>query len=133
MATALQGVALKLGKEPLLKFRTGTKVDYILHHLTAVCPSASIEDTEGFVVTVGYLENLTQKEHTVIDPSPAGASIYQLLSSRQHCLHHTMTPTSKVLLCARHSGCMSGHLPSTHSHDNLYMSIIDCINTSHKS
>lgn len=62
MATALQDVTLNLGDEPLLKFRAGTKVDSILYQLAAVCPSARIEDTEGFVVAMGCLENLTQKE-----------------------------------------------------------------------
>lgn len=72
MATALQDVSLKHGNGVLLKFRAGTKVDSILHQLAAVRPGARIEDTEGFVVTLGYLENLTEKEYTVIDPASAG-------------------------------------------------------------
>ncbi|KAL0027659.1 hypothetical protein WJX79_006244 [Trebouxia sp. C0005] len=34
-----------------------------------------IEDAEGFVVTLGYLENLTQKEYTVIEPTPPGGNV----------------------------------------------------------
>ena len=71
MATALQDVSLKHGSV-LLKFRVGTKLDSILHQLAAVRPGARIEDTEGFVVTLGYLENLTEKEYAVIDPASAG-------------------------------------------------------------
>ena len=78
MATALQDVTLKRGNKLALKFRAGTKVDSILRQLAAVCPGARIEDTEGFVVTLGCLKNLTQKEYTVIDPTPAGASACQL-------------------------------------------------------
>ena len=72
MATALQPVTLKRGDEQLLKFRAGTKVDTIVHGLATVCPGGRIEDSEGFVVTLGYVENLTEKEYTVIDPTPAG-------------------------------------------------------------
>ena len=72
MATALQDVSLKHGNGVLLKFRAGTKVDSILHQLAAVRPGARIEDTEGSVLTLGYLENLTEKEYAVIDPASAG-------------------------------------------------------------
>ncbi len=75
MATALQPVTLKRGNEQLLKFRAGTKIDTILHQLAAVCPGGRIEDSEGFVVTLGYVEDLTEKEYAVIDPTPAGATI----------------------------------------------------------
>ena len=34
-----------------------------------------IEDSEGFVVTLDYAENLTELEYTVIEPPPAGADI----------------------------------------------------------
>ena len=73
MATALQAVTLKRGNGQSLKFRAGTKVDVILHQLVAVCPGGTIEDPEGFVVTLGNVENLTEKEYTVIDSTPAGA------------------------------------------------------------
>jgi len=73
MATALHPVTLKRGNEQLLKFRAGTKVDTIVHGLATVCPGGRIEDSEGFVVTLGYGENLTESEYTVIDPTPAGA------------------------------------------------------------
>ena len=76
MATALQDVGLKHGNGVLLKFRAGTKVDIILKQLVAVRPGARIEDAGGFVVTLGYLQNLTEKEYTVIDPAPAGAIAY---------------------------------------------------------
>ena len=75
MATALHPVTLKRGNEQLLKFRAGTKVDTIVHGLATVCPGGRIEDSEGFVVTLGYGENLTESEYTVIDPTPAGADI----------------------------------------------------------
>ena len=74
MALALQAMTLKRGNEQLLKFRAGTKVDSILHHLAAVCPGGRIEDLDGFVVTLGYQKNLTEKEYQVIDPTPAGAN-----------------------------------------------------------
>ena len=82
MATALQSVTLKRGDEQLLKFRAGTKVDSILHQLAAICPRGRIEDSEGFVVTLDYAENLTELEYTVIEPPPAGANIAVLI----HCL-----------------------------------------------
>ena len=75
MATALHPVTLKRGNEQLLKFRAGTKVDTIVHGLATVCPGGRIEDSEGFVVTLGYGENLTESEYTVIDPTPAGADV----------------------------------------------------------
>ncbi|DBA78063.1 TPA: hypothetical protein ACH3X2_008038 [Trebouxia sp. C0005] len=75
MAAALQDVTLKRGNEVVLKFRAGTKVDSIVHQLAAVCPGTRIEDAEGFVVTLGYLENLTQKEYTVIEPTPPGGNV----------------------------------------------------------
>ena len=73
MAAAVQHVTLKNGNEPLLKFRAGTKVESILHQLAAVCPGGRIEDSGGFVVTLGYDENLTESEYTVIVPTPTGA------------------------------------------------------------
>ena len=75
MATALHPVTLKRGNEQLLKFRAGTKVDTIVHGLATVCPGGRIKNSEGFVVTLGYGENLTESEYTVIDPTPAGANI----------------------------------------------------------
>ena len=42
MATGLQDVTLKRGNEQMLKFCAGTKVDCIVHYLTAVCPRAWI-------------------------------------------------------------------------------------------
>ena len=96
MAVASQDVTLKRGSEVLLKFRAGTKVDSIVQQLAAVCPGARIEDTEGFAVALGYPRNLMQEEYTVIDPTPAGATVCQLRSSRQQCLNRTVTSTSSV-------------------------------------
>ena len=62
MAKALQAVTLRRGDEELLKFRAGTKVNVILHQLEAVCPGARIEDSEGYIVTLDYAEDLSGRE-----------------------------------------------------------------------
>lgn len=64
MSTAHDSQSLKPGNELLLKFRAGTNVDSIVQQLAAVCPGARTDDTQGFAVILGSLQNLTQKEYS---------------------------------------------------------------------
>ena len=119
MAAALQDVTLKRGNEVVLKFRAGTKVDSIVHQLAAVCPGTRIEDAEGFVVTLGYLENLTQKEYTVIEPTPPGANVCQLHASVA-CLAHNMFATLQFVVAC----LVIQYLDCTYEHGCLRLSLI---------
>ncbi len=58
-----------------------------------ICPGARVEDSEGYVVTPDYLENLTDEEYTVIVPTTAGANVLttascvSTLCHRLSCIH----------------------------------------------